>query len=255
MKRNIRIWIDQKISANVKITLSNGQSHYLNNVMRCAIGDVISCFNGSDGEYSATIVSINKNQTVIEPLIQDRKPYKEKDVWLIFAPLKKDRTDFVIEKAVELGATKIVPLISERTNSTHIKTERFVLQAIEASEQCGRLSVPEINPPCPLMHLLEKWDKNRLLYFMDERREGNFAKEVFAEFKDKPCAILIGPEGGFSDKEAEVLNKQSFVKNIQLGPRILRAETAAIASLAVWQAIAGDWQTFKGVNNENTDSR
>ena len=254
MQRNIRLWVDQKISAKVSIALKDEQSHYLTNVMRCNNNDTISCFNQNDGEYLAKIISANKSKTILEILQQTAKPHKEMDIWLMFAPLKKDRTDFVIEKAVELGVAKILPIITERTNSSHIKTERFVSQAIEASEQCGRLSVPNIAQPADLYQILNHWDENRILYFMDERRNGSCAEKVFRESGNKPCAILIGPEGGFSDKEAEFIHQITFVKNIQLGPRILRAETAAMASLAVWQAVSGDWQN-KGVIDENTYCR
>ncbi len=244
-QRDIRLWVNQTIKVNGEIMLEPKQSHYLSNVMRCSQGDTINCFNQNDGEYCAQITVINKNKTIITPLYQIAKTAQESDVWLIFAPLKKDKTDFVIEKAVELGASKIIPVITARTNVNQIKVERFNLQAIEAAEQCGRLSVPAIASPCDLQHLLARWNDKRILYFMDERQKGSNAAAMFKTFAGQPCAMLIGPEGGFSDEEADTLNHQPFVKNIQLGPRILRAETAALSALSVWQATAGDWQIKK----------
>jgi len=240
--RSIRLFINQKLVVGNTATLSEKMSHYLNAVMRCTTADVIKCFNASDGEFFAEIQNIDKKQTTIKVQKQIRKPIKEKDIWLLFAPLKKDKTDFVIEKAVELGASKIVPVITARTNSAKVKIERFELQAIEAAEQCERMSVPEIGKTSNLNKLLKEWDASRLLFFMDERRKGKTAEEAFISSRGKKTALLIGPEGGFNEEEKELLNKQPFVINVSLGPRILRAETAATAALAVWQAIAGDWR-------------
>ena len=236
---NIRLAVQQRLSPKTTIVLSPEQSHYLSNVMRCAKGEIVKCFNSNDGEFLSKIIDLNKNKTVVELVEQIRKPSKESDIWLLFVPLKKDKTDFVIEKAVELGVSKIIPVISSRSNVKQIKTDRYVLQATEAAEQCGRLSIPDVSQPKELFAVLSNWDQDRFLYFMDERREGNSALKFFHQ--NKKGAILIGPEGGFSDEEAEKINKKPFVKNISLGPRILRAETAAISSLAVWQAVAGDW--------------
>lgn len=240
---NIRLAVPQKLSVCANIILSPEQSHYLSNVMRCSKGEIIKCFNSNDGEFLSQIKELHKNKTIVETIEQIRKPQKESDIWLLFVPLKKDKTDFVVEKAVELGVSKIIPVLSSRANVKQIKTDRYVLQATEAAEQCGRLSIPEVDQPQDLFDVLSNWDKNRWLYFMDERRNGNSAVKIFNQ--NKKGAILIGPEGGFSEEEAEKINQNAFVENISLGPRILRAETAAIASLAVWQAIAGDWYHVK----------
>lgn len=240
-QRNIRLYLDTKLQENAVVSLSSDDSHYLCNVMRCVNGNQIKCFNENDGEFLCEITNSNKKQTMLSVKNKLRLPNPEADVWLIFAPLKKDKTDFVIEKAVELGVSKIIPVYTEYTNLSHIKTDRFRAQAKEASEQCERLSVPEIASPLKLDELLNGWDASRQLFFMDERRNGASVIENFTKSQGKPCALLIGPEGGFSENETQKLNSQAFVKNICLGPRILRAETAAVAALAVWQATAGDW--------------
>ena len=240
---NIRLAVSNKLSLKNKVDLTSEQSHYLSNVMRCKNGDEIKCFNSEDGEFICRIVDLNKRETVIEPLEQIRRPIKESDIWLLFVPLKKDKTDFVIEKAVELGVSKILPVISSRANVKQIKTDRYLSQATEAAEQCGRLSVPTIADPQDLFAVLDSWDKSRDLYFMDERRQGYSVLQAFTQAAKG--AVLIGPEGGFSDTEAEKINQKSFVKNVSLGPRILRAETAALAALSVWQAMVGDWYQVK----------
>lgn len=244
--RNIRLYTENNISSGSSFELSEKQSHYLSNVMRCKSGDRIQCFNEVSGEYLCEITACDKKKTVLTAQACLKKPYTAtSDVWLVFAPLKKERTDFVIEKAVELGVSKIIPVITRHTNCERVKTERLVAQAVEAAEQCGRLSIPEILPLTELSEVISLFDLKRKLFFMDERRQGVSAVEAFAKSQGRPAALLIGPEGGFSDEEAEMLNNLKFVTNISLGPRILRAETAALAALALWQAISGDWYGSK----------
>ena len=240
-ERNIRLFVKNNLTEQKTISLPEAQSHYLINVMRCRQGDSVCCFDGISGEYKAEITVADKKGTILAIKEKKRDIGPEKDIWLLFAPLKKDKTDFVIEKAVELGVSKIIPVITARTNSERIKIERYEAQAIEAAEQSERLTVPEIEAAVSLEKLIKEWDKQRTLFFMDEHRQGNSAKQVFSLNQSEKTAVLIGPEGGFDAIETATLNKCSFVKNVSLGPRILRAETAAIASLAVWQAISGDW--------------
>ena len=239
--RHIRLFVDQSIVSGAVVELSEKQSHYLANVMRCQKGDILQCFNASDGEFSCRIEVIDKKKTRLKAEENIRRPKAEADIWLLFAPLKKDKTDFVIEKSVELGVSKIVPVITRYTNAEKIKTERFFAQAVEAAEQCGRLSVPVVSEAMEINKLLDSWNSERVLFFLDERRQGASVAEIFALTKGVPAAVLIGPEGGFDEAEAQYLNKCSFVKNVSLGPRILRAETAALSALAIWQSVAGDW--------------
>ncbi len=245
-QRNIRIYLDNKLKTSELIEVSEDLSHYLCNVMRCNYGDIIKCFNSSDGEYSCQIVNIDKKKTIIKVVEELSRPKAVPDIWLLFAPLKKDKTDFVIEKAVELGVKKIFPIITSYTNTEKVRHERFVSQAKEAAEQCGRFDIPEISSESKLSQVLAEWDDNRILFFMDETRQGYPIAEQFIKHLSKPAAILIGPEGGFSDEERQFLNQQSYVVNVNLGPRILRAETAAAASLAIWQSLCGDWAKKNG---------
>ena len=243
--RNIRLFMAKNLTPDSIIEIDSSKAHYLHNVMRCAVGSTIKCFNREDGEFLCEIKQLDKKTGALRVIKQIRDIEKESDIWLVFAPLKKDCTDFVVEKSVELGVSKIIPINTAYSISNQIKHDRFCLQAVEAAEQCERLSVPEVAPMQKLEDLLASWDKERVLYFLNERRDGQSTAEVFARQNSDKAAILVGPEGGFSDAEAKLLKEQSFVKNISLGPRILRAETAAVAALSVWQAIAGDWKNKK----------
>ena len=164
---------------------------------------------------------------------------KSPDIWLLFAPLKKDKTDIVVQKATELGVRKIIPVQTAYTNAEKVRTERFELQAAEAAEQCRRLDIPDISAALSLDKALENWDNERTLFFLDERGLGKKVRETM--LNSPKAAVLVGPEGGFSLAEAEKLRKLPFVKSISLGSRILRAETAVIAALSCWQSINGDW--------------
>ena len=241
-KNKIRVYTPVELSAGNDISLSEEQSHYLCNVMRLETNDKIRCFNASNGEFLAQIVAAHKKQTILRILSLERKAQKSPDIWLVFAPLKKDRTDFLIEKAVELGVNKIIPVSTRFGISDKIRTERIRLQMIEAAEQCERFDVPQLAEMLKLEDLLKTWPENRTLFFMDEKRTGLPVSQAFCNTKNKPAAILIGPEGGIAPEESEFLKKRPFVCPVSLGPRILRAETAAAASLAVWQAISGDWK-------------
>jgi 16S rRNA (uracil1498-N3)-methyltransferase len=240
-KRDIRLFVTGSLNPGESLTLPEKSSHYLCNVMRCRQGEQILCFNSQQGEFLCNLKTIDKRATIVCPIEQTKTPHPEPDVWLLFAPLKKDKTDFVIEKAVELGVKSIAPVITRYTNSDKVKVERFEAQAVEACEQCGRLSIPEICQPLDLSKILEAWDSKRVLFFMDEQRNGLNALQEFEHNHNRPAALLIGPEGGFSAEERALLNRQKFVRNISLGPRILRAETAALAALTLWQSTCGDW--------------
>lgn len=241
----IRLYVTFPLFSGQKASLSEEQSHYLSAVMRLQNGDAVLLFNGRDGEYQATITFSGKKTAVAEIGAQQRLFTKASDVWLLFAPVKKDRTDYIIEKATELGAAKIVPVITRYTISDKPRVERFAAQATEAAEQARRLEVPEIAPAIRLEDLLRQWDEKRILYFMDESGNGIPATEAFAG--SKASALLVGPEGGFAPEERDLLRHCPFAQGVSLGPLILRAETAVAAALSCWQALSGNW---KGNGNE-----
>ena len=237
----IRLYVSQPLQVNQSVSLDEAQSHYLSNVMKLKLGEEVFCFDGQSGEYKAQISQIGKKQCLLS-VIEQTKPYQAvPDIWLIFAPVKKDNTDFIIQKATELGVRKIIPLITRYTISERIKKERFIAQAIEAAEQCRRVDIPEISDIAKFADLWQTWDKTRQLYYMDETLEGKPVAQAFANAHD-PCAILVGPEGGFSSDELAMLRKMTFAQGVKLGSRILRAETAVAAALSCWQALSGDWQ-------------
>jgi 16S rRNA (uracil1498-N3)-methyltransferase len=247
-KNKVRLYIDQALTEGRAVELDREQSHYVAHVMRQRMGDEISLFNGRDGEWRAAVSELTRNRVVVSCLGQKREQKSEPDIWLLFAPLKKTRIDFVVEKATELGVSCLYPVLTERTAVTRINPDRLFARAIEAAEQCERLTVPQIEPATSLNELISKWNENRHLFVMDETGCGQSVLSAFVETVEKaeksvpPCGILIGPEGGFSASELDGLKKQPFVTSVTLGPRILRAETAAVAALACWQAIVGDWQ-------------
>lgn len=207
--------------------LADGQAHYLANVMRLAEGDIIRVFNGEAGEWRAAIRKISRKAAMLETVAQTRAPEPEPDAWLCFALLKRQKTDLVVEKATELGVSVIQPIITARTNADHVNLDRLRAIAIEAAEQCERLHVPEIREPKPVMKLMADWPA-RPLFVADERRTAALPAPV-----PGPCALMIGPEGGFTDQELEAIARTPLITRVSLGRRILRAETAAIAGLAL----------------------
>jgi len=241
MTKNFRLYINEELALKKNLSLNEEQTHYLKNVVKYAIGDTLNCFDNKNGEFTCQIIEYKKKSAAIEVVKKIKEYSLCPDIWLLFAPLKKDKTDFVIEKATELGCRKILPVITQYTNTTNIKTERYIAQSIEAAEQCRRTDLPQIGFPISLPNLLASWDSSRTLFFMDETLESlPIAKQITAD-KNKKAAVLIGPEGGFSKEELNLLKKASFAKGATLGPRILRAETAAAAAISCWQMLAGDW--------------
>lgn len=221
--------------------LPQAKAHFLGTVMRLKTGSEIRVFNGEFGEWRAKITDIQKRRAAIEIVEQLRMPYIAPDIWLVFAPIKKARTDFIIEKATELGVRHIQPVITRRTTSPKIKLDRMQAQIVEAAEQTERLDLPSVGELTNLTALLNDWDERRALIFADEAGDAQAAVSVL-QTVSTPAAILIGPEGGFDSEERAVLREKPFVTSISLGPRILRADTAVVATLALWQAVSGDWQ-------------
>ncbi len=224
----LRLWVPSPLAAGRDVEASGNQAHYLAHVMRRATGDVVLLFNGRDGEWRARIAQLGKRSALLTPESQVRGQAPGADLWLAFAPLKRDATDLVVRQATELGASALLPVLTERTNTARINQDRLLAIAIEAAEQCERLSLPEIRPPVSLPALLAAWPEGRLLAAAIERA-GPAAPPTEAG------ALLIGPEGGFAPAEIDALRRTRFVAPICLGPLVLRAETAAVAGLALLQ--------------------
>ena len=241
MAKNFRLYIKEELELGENVSVDENQAHYLRNVVKYSVGDELSCFDNKNGEFLCVIKELNKKNAILEVKEKIRDFVVSPDIWLLFAPLKKDNTDFVIQKATELGCRKIIPIITKHTITNNIKIKRYVAQSIEASEQCRRTDLPEISLQQDLKSVLNGWDSSRILFFMDETLESNDFLSVLKENPTKKGAILVGPEGGFSDDEIDLLRSLSFCKGATLGPRILRAETAVLASLSCWQLISGDW--------------
>jgi 16S rRNA (uracil1498-N3)-methyltransferase len=235
-----RLFVSADLVAGQPAALDEGQAHYLRSVLRLAPGDRVALFNGRDGEWAATLAALSKAAGEATPEIQLRPQRAEDGPWLIFAPLKKDAMDFVIQKAVELGCGALLPVFTKRTQSQRVRVDRLRAQAIEAAEQCERLTAPEVREAQPLNALLAQWPTDRRLFVMAERGVAAPAARVFTE-NPGPCALVVGPEGGFDRSDLDALAALPLSTAVSLGPRILRAETAVAAALAVWQAVAGDW--------------
>lgn len=235
----IRLYIDEELKAGAVYLLTGNQGHYLVNVMRLKMAEHISVFNGHDGQWLAEITKIGKGKANITVREKTAGQTHEPDLWYLFAPVKKARIDYMIGKATELGVSRILPVVTKRTNLERIKPDKLIANAIEAAEQCGRMSVPEIEPIRPLEEILHKWPEERMLIFCDEAGDAVQIKEI--NNKHDKWAILIGPEGGFSEDERQMIRAHKNTIPITLGPRILRADTAAVAALSLWQAYMGDW--------------
>jgi 16S rRNA (uracil1498-N3)-methyltransferase len=218
------------LGSGAPAAVSEAQAHYLANVMRLGVGDTLRLFNGVDGEWEAGVEGISRKRVELAVRRQTRAPEPEPDCWLCFALLKRQKTDLVVEKATELGVSVIQPIITARTQADHVNLERLRAIAIEAAEQCERLVVPEIRAPMPVGKLMQSWPARRL-YVADERRTARVLQP--APGAPEPAALMIGPEGGFTETELEGIARTPLVTRVSLGRRILRAETAAIAGLAL----------------------
>jgi len=235
-----RLYLGASLREGETIELPREQAHYLGNVLRKDVGDAVRVFNGENGEWRAEITSISKRAAALNIRERLRAPKACLDITLCFAPVRKHRTTFIIEKTTELGVRALQPVITARTQFPKFNAEKARLQAIEAAEQTERLDIPVIAEPQKLDALLKEWDTDRALIFADEAGDAKPVIEALKTLKGR-AAILIGPEGGFTSQEREYLRAQTFVIPVSLGPRILRADTAALSLLTLWQAVQGDW--------------
>ncbi|MEV8467122.1 16S rRNA (uracil(1498)-N(3))-methyltransferase [Fluviibacterium sp. DFM31] len=235
----IRLYVEHPLAEGQSVPLTRDQAHYLFGVMRLTESDAVLLFDGVSGEYRAEVAEAGKRGGVLVCAEQTRPLQTPPDLWLLFAPIKKARTDFIVEKAAEMGAARICPVQTAFTNSERIRQDRLQAHAIEAAEQCGGTFVPEVTALTRLSALLDDWPADRRLMFCDESRAGEGL--TLATAGPGPWAILIGPEGGFSSEERARLMAMDQAVPVSLGPRILRADTAAVAAMAVWQQALGDW--------------
>lgn len=242
------------LAAGESCAIAGPQAHYLSRVLRLRPGDPVRVFNVRDGEFDAELGEVRKDGGALQLSQRVRAPQPSPDIWLIFAPLKRDATDLVVEKATELGVRRIVPVLTERCDVQTVRIDRLERIAIEAAEQTERLDIPKIVEPAKLGALLSRWDGSRTVYFCDEAGDDGAkpwggalgraepALAVFSRGAGAPAAVFVGPEGGFSPAERALLRALPYVSPIGLGPRILRAETAVISTLSLWQAAQGDWR-------------
>ena len=234
-----RLFVDQELSQGATISIDGQQGHYLARVMRAQIGDAVILCDDVTGEWAAKVVEADKRSVALEVVERLRDREDVPDLWLCPALLKKDRFDMVLEKATELGADRIMPVVTRRCVADKLNLDRAKMVTVEAAEQCARTALPRLQAPRKLDVLLRDWPTDRALFFADEMG-GELAADAFV-YHEGPAAILIGPEGGFDDSERDAIRAHPSARPISLGPRILRGETAAIAALSVWMAEAGDW--------------
>lgn len=241
MSSKVRLFVDHPLGPAQSVPLTRDQAHYLFGVMRLGAGTVVSLINGADGEWDAEVVEAGKKAGMLLCQSQTKPLQMPPDVWLLFAPIRKERTTFIVEKATELGAARIMPIQTEYTNNAdRLRFDKLRAHALEATEQCGGTYVPTVDDLVKLSKVLDGWDSTRRIMFCDETMLGQ-ASVLDAGLTGR-WAIIIGPEGGFSDKERTRLHGIDCAHPVSLGPRILRADTAAVAALTLWQNAMGDWR-------------
>ncbi|MGH1412880.1 MAG: 16S rRNA (uracil(1498)-N(3))-methyltransferase [Pelagimonas sp.] len=238
MKAKIRLYVEQPLGQGQDVSLSRDQAHYLFGVMRLPVGAHVALFNGTDGAWRAQVVAAGKRGGTLQCHDLIAPQVMPPDLWLCFAPIKKARTDFIVEKAVEMGARRIVPMVTDFTNSERIRQDRLQAHAVEAAEQCGATYVPEVTALTKFDALLAQ-AADRQILFCDEAEAGS--QRGLSDAPKGAWCIFIGPEGGFSDAERTRLQSLPNAHTLSLGPRILRAETAAVAAMTIWQTRLGDW--------------
>jgi 16S rRNA (uracil1498-N3)-methyltransferase len=256
--RSPRLYVADPLKAGAEVPIGKPQAHYLRNVLRLKSGDGVLAFNGKDGEWRATLAERGKD-TTLSMSEQNRPQTAPRDLHYLFAPLKHERLDYMVQKAVEMGVSRLQPVLTQHTQVQRINVERMRANAIEAAEQCGVLSIPEIGEPVTLNRAIAARKPDRLLVFCDEHADVKDPVDALADAREtpsamlpltmsstpsgpQPLALLIGPEGGFSEEERAALLKLTNMVRLSLGPRILRADTAAVAALALMQAVLGDWR-------------
>lgn len=235
-----RLYIDQELAEGQTLELERAQAHYLFAVMRLQSGAQVALFNGRDGEWLAEVVDGNKRNGLLRCVTQNAPQGAPPDLWLLFAPVKKAQTDFIVEKAVEMGAARLCPVTTDFTNSERIRRDKMDARVMEAAEQCGITYVPEVDELARLGAMLDRWPEERRILFCDETARSDSLADLAGQLRG-PWAILIGPEGGFSEAERSRLRNLPFAVPTSLGPRILRAETAVVAAMTLWQRSLGDW--------------
>lgn len=237
-----RLFVADDLASGARVPLSPEQHNYLRNVMRLNAGDPLLVFNGRDGEWKAVIIDQGKRATALDIEEQTRPQTGGPDLVYLFAPLKRSRLDYMVQKATELGAARLQPVMTQHTVAERVNVDRLRANAIEAAEQCGVLRVPDVADPKKLAAILEDWDESRALIVCDEAAPVANPIEALAKVAQGPIAVLIGPEGGFAKAEREALMAKPYTVAISLGPRIMRADTAAVAALALVNAVLGDWR-------------
>lgn len=233
-----RLFVETPLSAGTSVALDPAQANYLGNVLRLKEGSELLLFDGRSGEWLAVVAEAAKKRMMLDVKVPTRPQESVPDLWLAFAPVKKGRVDWLVEKAVELGVARLCPVVTQRTIVDKLNLERMRSHIVEAAEQCGRTALAAIDEPVKLEAYLKQRDPARTLYFADETG----GEPASASFSPGPAVILVGPEGGFTPQEAEAIRSTPGAKAISLGPRILRAETAALAAVAAWMSKAGDWR-------------
>lgn len=233
-----RLFVTTPLGAGARVELDSGQANYLGNVMRLKAGDPLLVFDGASGEWLAEIAESDRKRMTLAVKQQTRPQEIAPDLWLAFAPVKKGKVDWLVEKAVELGVSRLVPVITQRTIVDKLNLDRMRAHIIEAAEQCGRTALADIDQPVKLDAFLRGRDSGRTLYFADE----SGGTPAALAYKSGPAVILTGPEGGFTTDEASAIRASQGAIAISLGPRILRAETAALAAISAWMSAVGDWR-------------
>ncbi len=244
--REPRLFVEHDLAAGLAVALSPGQAHYLGHVLRLGPGDAVLLFNARDGEWRGAITELGRNAASVALGAQTRSQSTGCDLWLLFAPVKRAPLDAIATKATELGVSVLQPVFTRFTTVGRVNTGRLRANAIEAAEQCGRLSVPDVREPVALVALLGGWAADRRLLLCDETGGGQPIADALGALRGEPApgkwAVLTGPEGGFAAEELDAMRDLAMLTPVGLGPRVLRADTAAVAALACWQAVLGDWR-------------